>query len=78
MAPFFTGIARGFFKGAAGGATGPTIQSTGGTIVVSGTTLYHVFLSPGTFAISDSVPSAEVLIVAGGGGGGRYYYAGGG
>ncbi len=76
MAPFFTGIHRSFFRSA--GVSGPTIRSTGGTLIASGTTLYHVFTAPGTFTISDTVSSAEVLIVAGGGGGGSYYYGGGG
>lgn len=53
------------------GSTRAKIYATGGSIVSSGDNVYHVFTSPGTFIIQETILSnVEYLIVAGGGGSG--------
>ena len=76
MAPFFTGIAKGFFKVASTAVGG--VSATGGTKITSGSLTYHVFIASGSLTVSSGTANAEVLIVAGGGGGGSYAYGGGG
>ena len=69
--------------GFGGGATGlsqyvlagPTVSSSGGTQITSGSDTYHVFLhtgSPQTFTVSDAPGSttAKLLVIGGGGTGG--------
>ncbi len=80
MAPFFTGIARGFFKGAAG-AVAQAFSASGGNIL-DGTTApngykYHTFSTSGSLVVTGT-KLVDILVVAGGGGGGGYYGAGGG
>ena len=66
--------------GFGGGATGlsqyvlagPTVSSSGGTQITSGSDTYHVFLhtgSPQTFTVSDAPGSttAKLLVIGGGG-----------
>ena len=56
----------GFGVGDSGG-----IVTTGGNQAIDGTTVYHVFLSSGTFNISGvETLDVQYLIVGGGGGGG--------
>ena len=60
----------GFGVGDSGG-----IVTTGGNQAIDGTTVYHVFLSSGTFNISGvETLDVQYLIVGGGGGGGSGYY----
>ena len=45
-------------------------SATGGNSTVeSGGNKYHVFTTPGTFAITGSIPSVDIVVVGGGGGG---------
>jgi len=71
MAPIFTGSKFGFGRSAAA-AAGP-FSATGGNIngVDGGNGYtYHVFTSPGTFSVTGSPASLDVLLIAGGGAGG--------
>lgn len=75
MAPFFTGVARGFFKTSGGGP----LSATGGTQYIPGNGyIYHTFTTSGTFTVSSGSKPAEILVVAGGGGGIDGYGGGGG
>ena len=55
-----------------------TTYATGGTITQSGGRTYHTFTSNGTFTLSVSVGTVEVMAVGGGGGGGGISGGGGG
>jgi len=70
MAPILSRVSSDFGFGKRT-AAGPSAKATGGTVVTDGGFTYHVFLSPGTFTASQSLPSSFVLIVGGGGGGGE-------
>jgi hypothetical protein len=79
MAPFFTGVARGFFKGAAevgGGAA--ALSASGGTTYTPGNGYkYHVFNYPNSSPFDvTGTGNVEVLIVAGGGASAESYHAG--
>jgi len=46
-----------------------TYGASGGTEVSSPTHKYHVFTTPGTFAVTGIIPSVDIVVVGGGGGG---------
>lgn len=61
------------------GSTRAKIYASGGSIVLSGDDVYHVFTSPGTFKIEERILSqVEYFIVSGGGGSGNPGGGGGG
>jgi hypothetical protein len=45
------------------------VNTSGGTIIVSDTNVYHVFTNTGEFIVTSGIITANVLIVSGGGGG---------
>ena len=88
--PVFTGVTRGVGGfGFGGGAAGSLVPgqtfftgtwASGGSVgdYESGGNFYrvHVFVEPGTFAVSDGqLTDIDYLVVGGGGGGGGYAFA---
>ena len=48
----------------------PVIVTSGGTQIIDGSNVYHIFSTSGSFVVEEgNIETAEVLIVAGGGGG---------
>ena len=88
--PVFTGISRGlggfgFGVSAAGGGGAPGVplipdqMGSGGVIEVTGGTIRHIFVSPGTFTSGPEHPGTiSYLVLGGGGGGGGAHHGGGG
>ena len=54
------------------------INSSGGTLIISGTSVYHVFTGGGNLEVITGPITADILIVASGGGGARGQGGGGG
>ena len=68
MAPLFTGLRLGFGRGAEVGG----FSASGGNVdalAPGNGYIYHTFTSPGTFTVSGSPGTVEVLVVSGGGSG---------
>ena len=70
-----SGGGLGFLAGSGGGGA-----ATGGTIVESGSKIYHVFydVGPDTFATGTDINNIEMLLIGGGGSGSDGYGSGGG
>ena len=76
--PVFTGSKFGFGGGSGGGGGPEPFSASGGEKIISGSNIYHVFISPDNFQVDSGTNNIELLVVGGGGGTGGTYTGGGG
>ena len=76
--PVFTGLKFGFGSGGGGGGGPESFSASGGTKIISGSNVYHVFITSQNFQVDSGTTNIELLVVGGGGGTGGTYTGGGG